>query len=105
MYGTPLVTKIRDTQRHVQTTQRHVQATQRHVQRFLNVTSKDFSFVDDLKTLYVDGVTAEIGGKVCTFYGGLLAFLADNLAAHAVGGFQCSAQCTKVETCNSKSYS
>ena len=45
-------------------------------------------FVDDLKTLYFDGVTAEIGGKVCTFYGGLLAFLADNLAAHAVGGFK-----------------
>ena len=31
-------------------------------------------FVDDLKTLYVDGVTAEIGGEICTFYGGLLAF-------------------------------
>ena len=62
-YGTPLVTKIQDTQRHVQNTQRHVQTTnvtfkpptsrsnhqrhvrttQRHVERFLNVTSKDFS--------------------------------------------------------------
>ena len=49
---------------------------------------KIFSFVYDLKTLYVDGVTAEISGKVCTFYGGLLAFLADYLAAHAVGGFK-----------------
>ena len=29
-------------------------------------------------------VTAEIGGEICTFYGGLLAFLADNLAAHTV---------------------
>ena len=37
-YGTPLVTKIQDTQHHVQNTQCHVQNTQRHVERFLNVT-------------------------------------------------------------------
>ena len=45
-------------------------------------------FVDDLKTLYLDGITVDIGGKECTFHGGLLAFLADNLAAHLVGGFK-----------------
>lgn len=45
-------------------------------------------FVDDLKTLYSDGVTLSIGGTERVFYGGLLAFLADNLAAHLVGGFK-----------------
>ena len=45
-------------------------------------------FVDDLKTLFCDGITTVIGGKSHVFYGGLLAFLADNLAAHTVGGFK-----------------
>jgi hypothetical protein len=45
-------------------------------------------FVDDLKTLYSDGVTLSIGGTERVFYGALLAFLADNLAAHLVGGFK-----------------
>ena len=45
-------------------------------------------FVDDLKVLYCDGITTRIGSREHTFYGGLLAFLADNLAAHAVGGFK-----------------
>ena len=41
-----------------------------------------------MKSLYCDGVTVCVGGQKQTFYGGLLAFLADNLAAHAVGGFK-----------------
>ena len=45
-------------------------------------------FVDDLKSLYCDGITVSVGAHTRTFYGGLLAFLADNLAAHAVGGFK-----------------
>ena len=45
-------------------------------------------FVDDLKVLYCDGITTRIGAIEHRFYGGLLAFLADNLAAHAVGGFK-----------------
>lgn len=45
-------------------------------------------FVDDLKTLYCDGIKINIGGIEHKFYGGLLAFLADNLAAHALGGFK-----------------
>ena len=47
-------------------------------------------FIDDLKTLYCDGVTVSITGNDMTFYGGLLAFLADNLAAHQLGGFKLS---------------
>lgn len=43
------------------------------------------SVVDDLKTLYCDGIEALIGGEPYTIYGGLIA---DNLAAHAVGGFK-----------------
>lgn len=45
-------------------------------------------FVEDLKTLYCDGISILVGGKERVFYGGLLAFLADNLAAHLVGGFK-----------------
>ena len=45
-------------------------------------------FVDDLKTLYCDGIEVAIDGDTCTIYGGLIAFLADSLAAHAVGGFK-----------------
>ena len=42
-------------------------------------------FVDDLKTLYLDGVMS-CNGTV--FRGALLAFLGDNLASHLVGGFK-----------------
>lgn len=45
-------------------------------------------FVEDLKTLYCDGLTISVAGQNRVFYGGLLAFLADNLAAHLVGGFK-----------------
>ena len=45
-------------------------------------------FVEDLKTLYLDGVTVTIDSEQCTFHGGLLATLADNLAAHSLGGFK-----------------
>lgn len=45
-------------------------------------------FVDDLKTLFSDGITISINNIEQVFYGGLLAFLADNLAAHALGGFK-----------------
>ena len=45
-------------------------------------------FVNDLKTLYLDGITVSIDGKQSTYYGGLLVGLADNLAAHALGGFK-----------------
>lgn len=41
-------------------------------------------FVEDLKVLYLDGIS-HIGMMV---YGALLAFLADNLAAHLVAGFK-----------------
>ena len=42
-------------------------------------------FVEDLKRLYVDGITISIDSKVSTYYG---AFLADTQAAHKVGGFK-----------------
>ena len=45
-------------------------------------------FVQDLKSLYCDGIAVTVGSAKITFFGGLLAFLADNLAAHAVGGFK-----------------
>lgn len=45
-------------------------------------------FFDDLKTLFCDGITISIGGNERRFDGGLLAFLADNLAAHTIGGFK-----------------
>lgn len=45
-------------------------------------------FVEDLKVLYCDGITICTNEKQHTLYGGLLAFLADNLAAHALGGFK-----------------
>lgn len=44
--------------------------------------------VEDLKILYCDGITVPVGGKECTFYGAVLAFLADTLAAHSLGGFK-----------------
>ena len=51
-------------------------------------------FVEDLKTLYCDGIVASVGGELRTFRGALLAFLADTLAAHAVGGFKGSVFCS-----------
>ena len=47
-------------------------------------------FVEDLKELYCSGITVSVGGESRVFYGALLAFLADTLAAHLVGGFKCS---------------
>ena len=45
-------------------------------------------FVEHLKVLYCDGIEVEMNGSNHCFFGGLLAFLADNLAAHAVGGLK-----------------
>ena len=45
-------------------------------------------FVEDIKRLYCDGIVISVGGVDRVFHGGLLAFLADNLAAHLVGGFK-----------------
>ena len=45
-------------------------------------------FVEDVKTLYCNGLTVSVGGVDRVLHGGLLAFLADNLAAHLVGGFK-----------------
>jgi len=45
-------------------------------------------FVDDLKILYCNGIDVSVGEKDYTFHGGLLAFLADTAAAHALGGFK-----------------
>ena len=45
-------------------------------------------FVEELKVLYCDGINVCVNGQEVTFYGGLLAFLADNLAAHSIGGFK-----------------
>lgn len=41
-------------------------------------------FVEDLKELYCDGVSVD--GTI--YYGGLLSFLSDTLAAHSLGGFK-----------------
>ena len=43
-------------------------------------------FVEDLKELYCSGITVSVGGESRIFYGALLTFLADTLAAHLVGG-------------------
>ena len=45
-------------------------------------------FVNDLKTLYCDGVSVSVDGQERVLHGALLAFLADTLAAHSVGGFK-----------------
>ena len=45
-------------------------------------------FVEDLKRLYVDGITVSVDSKQSTYYGALIAFLADTQAAHKVGGFK-----------------
>ena len=42
-------------------------------------------FVEDLKRLYIDGITGPLHK---TYHGALLAFLADTPAAHLVGGFK-----------------
>lgn len=45
-------------------------------------------FVDSMKILAKDGLTVSIEGRNRHFKVGLLAILADNLAAHAIGGFK-----------------
>ena len=45
-------------------------------------------FLADLKTLYEVGITVQFAGKDEVWRGALLAFLADNLAAHELGGFK-----------------
>ena len=45
-------------------------------------------FVEDIKTLFGDGIQVLINNEYRTIRGTLLAFLADTLAAHAVGGFK-----------------
>ena len=45
-------------------------------------------FIEDLKSLYCDGITVLINGIERSIHGALLAFLADTLAAHAVGRFK-----------------
>ena len=45
-------------------------------------------FVEDIKRLYLDGLPISIGNCEYVLHGGLIAFLADTLAAHAVGGFK-----------------
>lgn len=45
-------------------------------------------FVEDIKTLYCNGLTVSVAGVDRVLHGGLLAFVADNLAAHLVGGFK-----------------
>ena len=38
--------------------------------------------------MYCNGLTVSVGGVDHVLHGGLLAFIADNLAAHLVGGFK-----------------
>lgn len=45
-------------------------------------------FLDDLKILCSTGVAIQFAGKEEVWKGALLAFLADNLAAHELGGFK-----------------
>jgi hypothetical protein len=45
-------------------------------------------FINDLLTLHNTGITIQYNGKVEKWKGSLLAFLADNLAAHELGGFK-----------------
>lgn len=45
-------------------------------------------FVDDLNTLYKDGIEVTFNNKTEVWKGALLAFLADNLASHELGGFK-----------------
>lgn len=45
-------------------------------------------FVEDLKELYCDGIVVSLNGENRIFYGGLLVFLADTLAAQELEGFK-----------------
>ena len=45
-------------------------------------------FVSEIKILATEGLTIEHGSVNHTFKGNLIAFLADNLASHTVGGFK-----------------
>ena len=45
-------------------------------------------FVEDVKRLNSSGINLRVNGTVRHFCVGLLAFLADNLAAHMLGGFK-----------------
>ena len=45
-------------------------------------------FVEGLKVLYCVGVVGLLNGEPHTYYGALVAFLADTLAAHLLGGFK-----------------
>ena len=45
-------------------------------------------FVDDLNMLHDTGITIHFSGRDEVWKGALLAFLADNLAAHELGGFK-----------------
>lgn len=45
-------------------------------------------FLKDLKTLYNEGIVVKYAGTDEIWKGALLAFLADNLAAHELGGFK-----------------
>ena len=46
--------------------------------------------MNDLNCLATEGVKCAINGKERVFKGALLAFLADNLASNALGGFKLS---------------
>ena len=45
------------------------------------------TFITDIKTLETQGITVDINGHAKVFKGSLLSCVADNLAAHAIGGF------------------
>ena len=45
-------------------------------------------FVEDVKTLFCDGINVIINNEERIIHGSLIAFLADTLATHAVGGFK-----------------
>ena len=47
--------------------------------------------MDDLKRLYLDGITVTTESTEVKYHGALVAFLADTQAAHKVGGFKGSA--------------
>jgi hypothetical protein len=47
-------------------------------------------FIRDLNKLSTEGIEVTVGGCPRTFKGGLLVFLADNLASNALGGFKLS---------------
>ena len=45
-------------------------------------------FVDDLNILATTGIDVKVNGLSRKLHGGLIAFLADNLASHSIGGFK-----------------